>query len=135
MPIKDVEENEKEKFYKLLICKNSPRKKRDSTLLVRVTGMVTWKRKSRNTNVGPKQQNAARLHAYEDNMKIARTFFDKRDERKWTWISSPYRLVKNEIHYLLINDGKIAKDATVLSKFEFPSHHRMCRAIIGIPRR
>ena len=70
-------------------------------------------------------------YTYKNNMKIVGAFFNKRDERKRTLISSN-RLVQNEIHHLLINDRKIRKDATVLSKFKFSSGHRIFRAIIGM---
>ena len=72
--------------------------------------------------------------AYKNNLKVAGTFYEKRNEKKWTWIS-PNREVKNEIDHFLTSDLTIVKDISVISKFEFPSDHRICRASIKVPKR
>ena len=88
--------------------------------------------------LGKTNKNAQILleYARSNNMKIAGTFFKKRMERKWTWIS-PNREVKNKIDHLLTNNMSIVKDIciSVVPKFEFASDHRMCRGIINIPKR
>ncbi len=36
---------------------------------------------------------------------------------------------------MLVNNLSIVKDITILVRFEFPSDHRICRALIQIPKR
>lgn len=81
-------------------------------------------------------ENGERLveFALANNLKIVNTFFQKRSERKWTWIA-PIRRTKNEIDHFLINNKEIVKDVSILSRFEFPSDHRIGRGSLQIIRR
>lgn len=42
---------------------------------------------------------------------------------------------KNEIDHLLVDDLAIVKNVNVLSRFKFPSDHRIVRGTILIPKR
>lgn len=46
------------------------------------------------------------------NLKIMNTFYQKRKNEKWTWLSPDSR-TKNEIDFCLCNDSKIVKDVCV----------------------
>lgn len=59
------------------------------------------------------------------------SFFDKRPERKWTWIS-PNGKVKNEIDYILTDKKISIQDVTVLNSFNTGSDHRFVRAALTI---
>ena len=72
--------------------------------------------------------------ARTNNLKIANTFFWKRAERRWTWIS-PNGDSKNEIDYCLTDAGLVVKDYSIISKFEFSSDHRLGRCVIKVPHR
>ncbi len=72
--------------------------------------------------------------AQAHNLKIANTFFKKKGKRKWTWVS-PDSNTRNEINHILVNDISIITDVTTLSKFSFPSDHRITRGRISIPKR
>lgn len=69
-----------------------------------------------------------------NNMKMAASFYKKREERKWTW-ESPDGKTKNEIDHALVNDMRIIKDVSTLEKFNFASDHRITRIKVQIPRR
>ncbi|XP_071842686.1 craniofacial development protein 2-like [Apostichopus japonicus] len=62
--------------------------------------------------------------AISSKLKILNTFFKKKANRKWTWIS-PDRATKNEIDFILSSDLNIVKDVNVLNKVNIGSDHRM----------
>ena len=73
--------------------------------------------------------------SYNNNMKISSgTFFKKKNERKWTWIS-PNRETKNEIDHCLINDLSIVKDVSIINRFKFASDHKLGRVTLVVKRR
>ncbi|KAL0832528.1 hypothetical protein ABMA28_000739 [Loxostege sticticalis] len=55
------------------------------------------------------------------------TFFQKKDNRKWTWVS-PGGNTKNQIDYILVNKKQITTDVSVLNKVNIGSNHRLVRA-------
>ena len=61
-------------------------------------------------------------------LKIANTFFQKREGRKWTW-KSPDGKTKNEIDFIMTDKIDNIKDVTVINKVDIGSDHRMvaCR--------
>ncbi len=65
------------------------------------------------------------------NLKIANTFFQKRQSRRWTWRSADGRTM-NEIDHLLIDNLNIVTDVGVISTFDFSSDHRPVRCKIKI---
>ena len=69
-----------------------------------------------------------------NNLKVAASFYKKRKNKRWTWIS-PDKYTKNEIDHLLTNDMRIVSNHSVLSSFDFSSDHRLCRGTIKIPKR
>ncbi len=69
--------------------------------------------------------------AAKSNMKIANTFFKKKEEKKWTWIS-PDKKTKNEIDHLLVNYMTIIKDVVVMCNFRFLSDHKPVRCSTNI---
>ncbi|CAG9840644.1 unnamed protein product [Diabrotica balteata] len=59
------------------------------------------------------------------------SFFNKKPQRKWTWII-PNGNTKNEIDYILTTEKTIIKDVTVLNRFSTGSDHRLVRAKLRI---
>lgn len=88
-----------------------------------------WGRRNRN-NAGSKLVNLAN----QLNLKIANTFFKKKEGRRWTWVS-PNQKTKNEIDHCLVNELSIVRDITVLNQFDFASDHRIGRCSLNIPAR
>ena len=68
--------------------------------------------------------------AERNNLKIMNTFFNKKENRKWTW-RSPNGETKNEIDFILSEKASIIKDVTVLNKLK-SSDHRMVRCRIDL---
>lgn len=64
---------------------------------------------------------------HETNMQCGNSFFQKKDEVKWTWLS-PNGKTKNLIDYILINNRSVLKDVSVIKNFRFKSDHRLLRA-------
>ena len=64
--------------------------------------------------------------AERHKFKIMSTFFKKRLNRRWTWIS-PNGLTKNEIDYIMTNSPDIFLDVSVISSLNTGSDHRMMR--------
>lgn len=64
------------------------------------------------------------------SLKIANTFYKKKESRKWTWIG-PNGETKNEIDFILTDRLDTVKDITVLNKVR-GSDHRFVRGRIGI---
>lgn len=64
-------------------------------------------------------------------MYVCNTFFKKKPNKKWTWIS-PNSLVRNEIDFILSNNINVVTDTSVISNFEFHSDHRLVRATLNL---
>lgn len=67
----------------------------------------------------------------KEKMYHMSSFFQKRPERKWTWIS-PGGRYKNEIDYIFSSHKCIVQDVTVLNSFCTGSDHRLIRASVLI---
>lgn len=61
------------------------------------------------------------------------SFFKKKENRRWTWLS-PDQKTKNEIDFIMINHHELMTNIDVLSKFKFPSDHRLVRATLLLSR-
>ncbi|KAI8427168.1 hypothetical protein MSG28_014781 [Choristoneura fumiferana] len=70
-------------------------------------------------------------YALEYKLSIMNTFFKKRAERKWTWMS-PDKNTRNEIDFILSNDPKRITNYEVLNKVMFSSDHRPLRATLNL---
>ena len=64
--------------------------------------------------------------AERHKFKIMNTFFKKRLNRRWTWIS-PNGKIKNEIDYIMTDRTDIFIDVIVINSFNTSSDHRMIR--------
>lgn len=86
--------------------------------------------------IGVRNENGERLieFAGRQNLKIANTFFNKKEKLKWTWVS-PDGKIKNEIDHFLINDTRIVENVVSLPAFTFPSDHRIIRTNLKIKNR
>ena len=62
-------------------------------------------------------------------LKIMNSFFEKKAQRRWTWIS-PNSQTKNEIDFVLSDTPSIFTDVSVLNSFNTGSDHRLLRAHI-----
>lgn len=67
-------------------------------------------------------------------LKIMNTFFEKKANRRWTWIS-PNKTTKNEIDFILTDKPRSVTDVSVLNKFNTGSDHRLVRATFTINTR
>lgn len=78
---------------------------------------------------GKRTRNGQKLMemAFENNMKIMNSVFNKRTSRRWTWVS-PDGQYKNEIDYFLTNRPKSVDDCGTIANQNFNSNHRMLRA-------
>ncbi len=68
------------------------------------------------------------------NLKIANIFAKQKMKRKWTWISPNFK-VRNEMDHILVNDLSVIKNVATLSRFGYPSDHRISRGEIVILKR
>ena len=68
-------------------------------------------------------------YAHEHKMSIMKTYFKKKNSKRWTWIS-PDQNTKNEIDLILSNNPKSVTNIEVLNNIKFPSDHRLLRATI-----
>lgn len=66
----------------------------------------------------------------EHNLFIMNSFYNKKYNNKWTWIS-PNGKVKNEIDFLITNKPKIFMDVGVVNQLNFDTDHRMVRGKIS----
>ena len=64
--------------------------------------------------------------AERHKLKIMNTFFKKRLNRRWTWIS-PNGATKNEIDYIMTDRPDIFLHVSVINSFNTGSDHRMIR--------
>lgn len=65
----------------------------------------------------------------EHNLTLLNSMFKKPPKKKWTWMS-PDGSYKNEIDYIISNFPKAFTDASVISKLNFNTDHRMVRSSI-----
>ncbi|CAF4764531.1 unnamed protein product [Pieris macdunnoughi] len=70
-------------------------------------------------------------YANEYKLSVMKTFFKKKQSRKWTWIS-PDQRTKNEIDFILSNNPKSITNMEIFGIVNFPSHHRMLRCCLTI---
>lgn len=68
---------------------------------------------------------------HQENLHVMNSFFDKKPQRKWTWIS-PDGNTKNEIDLIITNKKEIIKDVEVLNRFSIGSDHRLIRAKVRL---
>lgn len=82
-------------------------------------------------STGKRNNNGQRLVslAQAHNLRILNSFFKKKTNKKWTWIS-PNGNVKNEIDFILSNKPHFFKDVDTVNKFNFNTNHRMVRGSI-----
>ncbi|XP_069985524.1 craniofacial development protein 2-like [Penaeus vannamei] len=66
-----------------------------------------------------------------NNLKIANTFFKKRDGRRWTW-ESPDRKTQNEIDFIVTDKLNIIKDISTMNKIDVGSDHRFLKATVEL---
>lgn len=64
---------------------------------------------------------------HQEGLYAMNSFFDKKPQRKWTWIS-PDGTTKNEIDFITTNKKETVQDIAVLNSFSIGSDHRMVRA-------
>lgn len=69
--------------------------------------------------------------AEHHRLVIGNTLFQKKENRKWTWIS-PNATTKNEIDFILSNKKRIIKDVSVINRFNTGNDHRLVRGTIQI---
>ena len=69
--------------------------------------------------------------ALAHDFKIMNTFFQKSENKRWTW-RSPNHEIRNEIDYILTNKQSIVKNVDVLNQVNIGSDHRMVRCKIQI---
>jgi endonuclease/exonuclease/phosphatase family metal-dependent hydrolase len=84
-------------------------------------------------SVGKRNENGRLLidFALEYNLKIMNTYFKKKLDRTWTWIS-PDGKYKNAIDFITTNRPSHFKDVSILNQVNFNTNHRMVRAAINI---
>lgn len=68
-------------------------------------------------------------YASEYNLAIMNTFFKKKGNRKWTWLS-PDKKTSNEIDFVLTNTPKMVTNVEVINNLKFPSDHRLVRTTL-----
>ncbi|CAH2092476.1 unnamed protein product [Euphydryas editha] len=69
-------------------------------------------------------------HAFQYKLSIMNTFFKKKENRRWTWMS-PDKKTKNEIDFIMTNNPKLISNIEVLN-IQFPSDHRLLRATVRL---
>ena len=60
------------------------------------------------------------------NLKIMNSFFEKKAQRRWTWIPLS-SWAENEIDFVLLDTPAIFTDVSVLNSFSTGSDHRLLR--------
>jgi len=86
--------------------------------------------------LGKRNERGQTLMNFLEQQKLyaMNTFYKKKVNRKWTWIS-PNKEHKNEIDYILSNNKRIFKDVSVINYVGAGSDHRMVRAKITIDKK
>lgn len=82
---------------------------------------------------GKRNKNGQKLIdlALESNLRIMNTYYKKKINRKWTWIS-PDGKHKNEIDFILTNKPNLFNDVSIINQLNFSTNHRMVRATLKI---
>ncbi|CAG4944708.1 unnamed protein product [Colias eurytheme] len=80
---------------------------------------------------GQRNQRGQQLidYAIEHQLCIMNTFFKKKQNRKWTWMS-PNQKVKNEIDFIMTNQPHMISNIEILNQISFASDHRLLRATL-----
>jgi endonuclease/exonuclease/phosphatase family metal-dependent hydrolase len=65
--------------------------------------------------------------AFGQKFQISNSFFFKKPQRRWTWVS-PNSLTTNEIDYILSSNNQIIKNIETINNIKFSSDHRPLRA-------
>lgn len=80
---------------------------------------------------GKRNSNGQKLIDFvqEHNLCIMNSFYNKKKNRKWTWIA-PGGKVKNEIDFIITNKPKLFMDVSVINQFNFDTDHRLVRGKI-----
>lgn len=80
---------------------------------------------------GRRNDNGQRLInlALENNLRIMNSFYKKKHNRRWTWVS-PNGTTKNEIDFIITNKPTLFLNVEVLNKLNYNTDHRMVRAQI-----
>lgn len=139
-PTLDSNENDKEKFYKLLNETMDEEKEYYNIVMGDWNSKVGQEAAIEGIKgpygIGEMNENGERMieFAGSHNLKIANTFFNKDKKLKWTWMS-PDGQIRNEIDHILINDLRIVSNVVCLPAFVFPSDHRIVRSTLNIKKR
>ncbi|CAG9133292.1 unnamed protein product [Plutella xylostella] len=82
--------------------------------------------------LGDRNERGSRLiqFAFGQRLSISNTFFYKKSQRRWTWVSPDGR-TRNEIDFVLTSSKHIIKDISVINNINFSSDHRPLRAKIN----
>ncbi|KAG7307560.1 hypothetical protein JYU34_007776 [Plutella xylostella] len=82
--------------------------------------------------LGCRNERGTRLlqFAFGQSLKVSNSFFYKKAQRRWTWVS-PDSITKNEIDFILSSNQSIVKDVSVINKFNCSSDHRPLRARVS----
>ena len=62
---------------------------------------------------------------------VGNSWFRKKPERRWTWIS-PNARTKNEIDFILVNKKRLLRNVEVVPLFNTGSDHRLLRATVHL---
>ena len=86
-----------------------------------------------NFGLGERNDRGRQLMNFLEQQKMyaMNTFYQKKANRKWTWIS-PNKESKNEIDFILSSNKSIINDVSVLNSIGVGSDHRIVRAKIQI---
>ncbi len=106
---------------------------------IKVGGKVMGEDTAGIYGLGDRNKNKAKLIEFGakhnlKNFKIAKTFYKKKKKQNCTRMSSN-KIIKNEIDRMLVNHLAIIRDVATLPGLQFPSDHKICRAILGINKR
>lgn len=73
-------------------------------------------------------------YAYQHKLSIMNTFFKKKKNRRWTWLSLDHK-TKNEIDFIiLLHHHKLITNIELINKLNFSSDHRLVRATLRLSR-
>lgn len=77
---------------------------------------------------GKRNDNGQRLihFALENNLNIMNSYYNKKINRKWTWVS-PNGMIRNEIDYIVTNRPRLFSNIEVVNKFNYNTDHRLLR--------
>jgi len=123
-PINTSQNEDIERFYESLIEARSSEKEH-FTIMMRDFNVKI------NTNIevfglGTRDNRGQILMDFLGRERIycMNTFFQKKPQKKWTWINLDVT-IKNEISYILSSNKHICTDVSVLYRFDTGSDHRL----------